>query len=92
MTIRFKNGFVITGKDAFIEKYHGLIAPLEQPNGERIVFTTPEEYISGTLQVFINGVLEENITEVNASKFKIDPPPVMADESIRVSYIFKQKV
>lgn len=63
--------------------------PLEPPDGTRTIFTVPDShsYTPGTLQVFVNGLLEFNVTEVTSSTFSIPTPAVEDGDDIRVSYV-----
>jgi len=48
-------------------------------------FTTPSNYVSGTLNVYLNGINETFISETGANTFSIEEPP-LASDVLRVSY------
>ena len=60
-----------------------------QINGERTGFTLPENYQSGSLRVYYNGIRQvvgENFSEVNATTFNLDFTPQVGD-LLEVDYI-----
>ena len=59
--------------------------PVEDPDGTRTLFTTPAAYIEGRLAVFLNGLLETNITEASSTSFTFSDPPFSGDE-VRLIY------
>ena len=60
-----------------------------QINGERTGFTLPENYQSGSLRVYYNGIRQvvgENFSEVNATTINLDFTPQVGD-LLEVDYI-----
>lgn len=55
------------------------VSPTESPNGSRTVFTVPEEYISGTLTVFLNGLHETYVSETTTTTFTFEDAPHTGD-------------
>ena len=60
-----------------------------QINGERTGFNLPENYQSGSLRVYYNGIRQvvgENFSEVNATTFNVNFTPQVGD-LLEVDYI-----
>lgn len=65
-----------------------LVNALEEPDGVLTVFTLPNnhEYVSGTLSVYVNGLLEDDITYISSTQFEIPDPAPEAGDVITLSY------
>lgn len=79
---------IMQGTNVFINQE----TPTGLVNGSNAAYTTAKGYISGTLQVFINGLLQApgtHVTEVSptAGTFTLDTAPVTGD-IVRVSYLY----
>lgn len=55
------------------------VLPSESPDGTRTTFTVPEEYISGTLAVFLNGLHETHVSETTSTTFTFEDAPHTGD-------------
>jgi hypothetical protein len=66
-----------------------VLSPVFRPligvvNGTNVVFRTPHEYVSGSVRVFVNGVLyapehEDGWEEVGPKSVRLRVPPVVGD-------------
>jgi len=54
-------------------------------DGSTTVFTVPDTYVTNTLLVFVNGVVESQITETSGTTFTFATPPLTGDD-IHVFY------
>jgi hypothetical protein len=63
------------------------ISPIEQPDGIRTIFTTPDVYIPGSLMIYINGLYEFKAIPLGNHQFMIDNPPLSSTDEIRLVYI-----
>jgi hypothetical protein len=63
--------------------------PIEAPNGVLEVFTLPngDEYLDGTLEVYVNGLYEGAPTRVSNTQFQMSAPPLDIGDKILCSYI-----
>ncbi len=61
------------------------IAPSETPDGSRVEFTVPDEYLTGSIQVFLNGQAETYFSETSSTTITFDTAPLTGDV-IRFSY------
>jgi hypothetical protein len=48
-------------------------------DGVTTVFTTPDAYVTGTLLVFVNGIMEHFFTETSSTTFTLSTAPVTGD-------------
>ena len=48
---------------------------IETPNGVNMIFTTSSNYISGSLTVYLNGLRERYITELDTNRFTFTQAP-----------------
>ena len=59
-----------------------------QIDGNRTIFSLPENYQTGSLRVYYNGVRESNsITEINSYQFQFDFTPSGAGVELIIDYI-----
>lgn len=56
------------------------------PDGSTVVFTTPDDYATATLTVYLNGLEEYYVSETSANTFTFDTAPLTGD-TIEVSYV-----
>lgn len=83
------NKFNSTGMNTSSFRYHK--TPTPATNGTQKVFTVPgsEEYSSGLLEVFVDGLLQTkdvDYTETTSSTFTMTNAPD-ANETLRINYI-----
>lgn len=69
---------IMATNDVHIREAIGII------NGINVDFTTPEDYISGTIHLIMNGVLikrddDDSIIETGSNSFRMKIPPVTND-------------
>lgn len=60
-------------------------APLEAANSLRTIFTTPDNFTSGSLVVYLNGLVESYVSELEGNQFVFEEAPLTGD-TIRVVY------
>jgi hypothetical protein len=63
------------------------VDPLEHTDGSRTVFTLPDDYIPGTLMVFINGVYESRSRELPTRYVEIEDPPLTNNDILKFLYM-----
>lgn len=63
-----------------------LIQAIEAADGSRSEFSVPDNYQAGTLQVWINGLLETDISESGSDSFAVGYVPYSGD-SIFTQYV-----
>jgi hypothetical protein len=61
-------------------------APLELADSSRTLFTAPEAFRFGSLQVFLNGIFETDILETSDTQFSFDTAPTTGDR-IALNYL-----
>lgn len=68
-------------------KYHK--TPTPATDGVQTIFTTPDDYVSGLLEVFLDGLIQTkttDYTETTSNTFTMTVAPD-ANETLRVNYI-----
>lgn len=65
--------------------HRGNVSSTTTPDGTETVFTVPEAYIAGTLEVKLNGVFEGYVTELTATTFSFSTAP-LAGDIIKLAY------
>lgn len=57
-------------------------------DGANVSFTTPENYQAGSIQSFLNGVLQrlDYLTETGSNAFDLEFPPRI-DDTVHVRYV-----
>ncbi len=63
--------------------------PLELPNDIIEIFTLPngDEYLEGSLEIYVNGLYEGVPTRISSTQFQVSTPPLEAGDIILCSYI-----
>lgn len=55
------------------------------PNGTVTIFTLPTAYVTGSVTIFVNGLMETNITESGSAQVTFSSAPFSTD-SLSASY------
>lgn len=61
------------------------ISPIESPNDVRVLFTLPDNYAAGSLEITLNGLTERFISETTANSFTFQDAPRSSD-TVLASY------
>jgi hypothetical protein len=79
----------IRGLDVDTSRFVFHETPTPATNGSQVIFTVASAYVSGLLEVFLDGLLQTkntDYTETNSTSFTFVIAPD-SDESLRVNYI-----
>lgn len=67
--------------------------PKETPNGlingTNKQYTTDNAYVAGSIKVFLNGILEDNVTEIDDTTFDFNTYAPQTGDSLKVEYVKK---
>ena len=55
------------------------VAPYDTPNGVRVLFTLPNSYAAGSLEITLNGLVERFISETSTNTFTFQDAPYSTD-------------